>query len=224
MRVSALEGHRLWASTYDQGLNPLISLESRILVDLLCPINRKCFVDVACGTGRWMTHVRQHGGSVFGIDASPEMIAQANRKKALEGRLVLADAGSLPFGNRIADVTLCSFAAAYFASLKTAMMEMARITSRGGRVILTDLHPAGIAAGWTRSFRLHGSFYELNHFNPSLDEFRNAGKDANLHLHIQIDATFGDPERLILRAAGKEHTFADLSRVPAVWIGVWNKP
>jgi ubiquinone/menaquinone biosynthesis C-methylase UbiE len=223
MRVSALEGHRLWASTYDAGLNPVVALESRLLSDLLCPINGQSFVDVACGTGRWMTHLRERGASVFGADASPEMLAQACQKKTLRGRLVLADAGNLPLLDRIADVTLCSFAAAYFTSLKAVMGEMARITRRGGRVVLSDLHPAGIAAGWTRSFRLHGSVYEMEHFNPSLDEFRAAGRDANLHLHIQIDASFGDAERLIFRSAGKAHMLAELSRVPAVWIGIWNK-
>lgn len=221
MRVPALEGHRLWASTYDAVLNPVIALERRMLADLLCPIERQSFVDVACGTGRWMTHLRQHGGTVFGADVSPEMLAQASSKK-LHGRLVLADAASLPFGDRVADATLCSFAAAYFPSLTLAMAEMARITRRGGRVVISDLHPAGMAAGWTRSFRLGRSIYEIEHSNPSLDEYRAAGQEANLQLHIQIDACFGDSERLIFRSAGKAQMFAELSRVPAVWIGIWN--
>ena len=223
MRVPALEAHRLWASTYDVELNPVVALESRTLADLLCPIDSQHFIDVACGTGRWMTHLRQRGGFVFGADASPEMLAQACCKRNLHGRLVLAEAACLPFQDRVADMTLCSFAAGYFPSLRAAMAEMARITKRGGRIVLSDLHPAGIAAGWTRSFRLGGSVYEIEHSNPSLDEFRSAGREASLQLRIQIDASFGDPERLIFRAAGKAHMFAELSVVPAVWIGIWNK-
>ncbi|HEY7303741.1 MAG TPA: methyltransferase domain-containing protein [Bryobacteraceae bacterium] len=224
MRVPPLEGHRLWAPKYDEALNPVVTLESRLLADLLCPIAGKCIVDIACGTGRWMTHLCQQGASVFGADASAEMLAQAHAKRVLRGRLALADAASLPFCDRVADVSLCSFAAGYFSSLKTALSEMARITAHGGRVIVSDLHPAGIAAGWTRSFRVHGSVYEMEHLNLSLEEFRAAGRDAGLHLHIQMDASFGDPERLIFKAAGKTHAFSELSRVPAVWIGVWNKP
>lgn len=223
MRVPALEGHRLWASTYDNGLNPVVALEGRMLANLLRPIDGQYFVDVACGTGRWTSYLRQNGGIVFGADASPEMLAQARCKKDLQGRLVLADAKSLPFRDRVADVTVCSFAAAYFQSLTAAMAEIARITRRGGRVIFSDLHPAGVTAGWTRSFRLDGSVYEMEHSNPSLDEFRTAGREANLQLQIQIDASFGDPERLIFRAAGKAQMFSELSLVPAVWIGIWNK-
>jgi len=224
MRVSPLEGHRLWAPTYDQGLNPIVALEGRLLSDLLYPIEGKRFIDVACGTGRWMTHLGQHGASVFGADASAEMLLQAHRKRVPRGRLVQADARRLPFRDGAADVTLCSFAAAYFSSLKAAVGEMARITASGGRVVLSDLHPSGIAAGWTRSFRINGSVYEMDHFNPSLEEFRAAGRDANLQLHIQLEGSFGDPERLIFRAAGKAQIFPHLERIPAVWIGIWNKP
>lgn len=224
MRVSPLEGHRLWAPTYDQGLNPIVALEGRLLSDLLYPIEGKRIIDVACGTGRWMTHLRQHGASTFGVDASAEMLLQAQRKRLPCGRLVQADARCLPFRDGAADVTLCSFGAAYFSSLKAAVGEMARITVRGGRVALSDLHPSGIAAGWTRSFRINGSVYEMDHFNPSVDEFRAAGREANLDLQIQVDASFGDPERLIFRAAGKAHIFSNLERIPAVWIGIWKKP
>jgi ubiquinone/menaquinone biosynthesis C-methylase UbiE len=224
MRVSPLEGHRLWAPTYDQALNPVVALEGRLLSDQLCPIEGKRFIDVACGTGRWMTHLHQHGASVFGADASAEMLLQAHGKRVPCGRLVQADAESLPFRDRAADVTLCSFSAAYFSSLKAAVAEMARITASGGRVVLSDLHPSGIAAGWTRSFRIRGSVYEMEHGNPSLDEFRAAGRDANLQLQVQFEASFGAPERLIFRAAGKAHIFSDLERIPAVWIGIWKKP
>lgn len=225
MRVPVLEGHKLWAPTYDASLNPVVALESRMLADLLRrPISGRRFIDVACGTGRWMSHLRQYGGAVFGADASPEMLAHASYKNGLYGRLVLADAARLPFKDRFADVTLCSFAAAYFPSLGAAMAEMARITRRGGRIVLSDLHPAGVAAGWTRSFRSDESVYELEHSSPSLDEFRTAGKEANLQLRLQMDAHFGEPERLIFRAAGKAQAFAELSLTPAVWIGIWNKP
>jgi ubiquinone/menaquinone biosynthesis C-methylase UbiE len=223
MRVSALEGHRLWAPTYDAALNPVVALESRIMADLLRPISTKCFVDVGCGTGRWMLYVRECGAHAFGADASLEMLEQASRKRLLEGKLALADAGKLPFRSGAADVTICAFSAAYFPSLKNAVAEMARITKYGGRIVLSDLHPAGIAAGWTRSFRLGASVYEMEHLNPSLDEFHAAGREAGLHLHMQVEATFGDPERLIFRTAGREHMFAALSSVPAVWIGIWNK-
>jgi malonyl-CoA O-methyltransferase len=223
MRVPVLEGHKLWAPTYDAGLNPVVALESRMLGDLLCPIDGQCFIDVACGTGRWMSHLRQYGGIAFGADASPEMLAEASRKRDLQGRLVLADAARLPFADEIADVTLCSFAAAYFFSLRAAIAEMARITRRGGRIVLSDLHPVGAAEGWTRSFRLGGSVYELEHSNPCLDEFRSAASEANLQLRLQMDAPFGEPERWIFRAAGKAHKFSELSLIPAVWIGIWNK-
>ncbi len=223
MVVSAQEGHRLWAQTYDTALNPVLALESRTLADLLCPVSGGCFIDVACGTGRWMQYLGKRGACAFGVDLSAEMLAQADGKRALRGKLVLADAGGLPFRDYAADATICSFAASYFPSLKQAVAEMARITRRGGQVIVSDLHPAAISAGWTRSFRLGEFVYEMEHSNPSLDEFLAAGYAASLQLDMQVEACLGDPERPIFRIAGKEHMFAELSRVPAIWIGIWNK-
>jgi SAM-dependent methyltransferase len=224
VRVSVIEGHRLWAPTYDAGLNPLLALETRVLAGVLCPIATKCFVEVACGTGRWMAHLCERGGSVFGADFCSEMLAQASRKPLLKGRLVLAEAMDLPFRNRIADVALCSFAAGYFSSLGRAVSEMARVTKRGGRVIISDLHPAGVAAGWTRSFRVGPSVYEMEHSAFSLHQLREAGQQADLHLQMQLETCLGNPERPLFRTAGKEHIFAEMTAVPAVWIGVWKKP
>ncbi len=164
MRMSALEGHRLWASSYDSTLNPVLALETRMLKQLLCPVASTCFIDVACGTGRWMTYVRRQGAKVFGIDFCAEMLAEAERKPELSGRSALAEASRLPFRSRIADIVLCSFAAGYLPHLNRALAEMAIILKPRGKLIISDLHPAAISAGWTRSFRRGDLVIEMQHY------------------------------------------------------------
>lgn len=222
MQISALEGHRLWAPLYDSAPNPLLALEGRVLADALGPVSGKFAVDVACGTGRWTAKLRELGAAVVGIDVCMEMLAQAERKRALRGRVAAASAEHLPFADSIADLALCSFAVSYFGSMPSAMREMARITRPGGRIIVTDLHPSAVANGWTRSFRVGGLLYEMRHFNPSLEELRNPGVPS-LHLFAQIETCLGEPERVIFRTAGKEASFAKLARIPALWIGIWKK-
>jgi malonyl-CoA O-methyltransferase len=224
MLISSYEGHRLWAPHYDTQVSPVLALEARVLSDLLPPIASRCFVDVACGTGRWMAFLRQRGATVFGVDLCPEMLAEARVKQQLRGRSILADAANLPFRTGVADVTLCSFAAGYLAHLHRTVFEMARVTKPGGRVIISDLHPAGVAAGWKRSFQISTSVYELNHFAPSVDELLAAGKTAGLQLYLQIENCFGEIDRPQFRAAGREHILRDLAGIPAVWIGIWKKP
>lgn len=224
MRVSALEGHRHWAPLYDSEYNPLLALESRILRHFLWPIRSKCFLDVASGTGRWMTWLAQRGAHVFGVDVCAEMLEQAELKPLARSRSIIGDALHLPFATGIADTVLCSFAAGYFAHLKSGVAEMARAAKPGGRVIISDLHPGGVASGWSRSFRVGAELFEMEHFSPSVEELRAAAQDADLQLQTQIDACFAESERGHFRAMGKENVYLQLARTPAVWIGIWIKP
>lgn len=224
MRVSALEGHQYWAPSYDSESNPLLAVESRILRHFLWPIRSKCFLDIASGTGRWITWLAERGARVFGVDACEEMLAQAERKPLARNRSIIGDALRLPFATGIADTVLCSFAAGYFSDLKSAVAEMARAAKPGGKVIISDLHPEGVASGWSRSFRAGGELIEMQHFSPSVEELRAAGQDADLQLQTQIDVRFGESERVHFRAMGKENVYLQLARTPAVWIGIWIKP
>jgi ubiquinone/menaquinone biosynthesis C-methylase UbiE len=174
-------------------------------------------IDVACGTGRWMMQSR--GADVVGIDTSWEMLAVAARKAGLAGRLVLGLAGRLPFGDGVADIALCSMAMNYFPSLPEALAEMARVVRRGGRVVVSDLHPDAVAAGWKRSFRSAGSSYEIEHQSFGVEQIHEAAAQFSLDSAWQLDAYFGTPERPIFQDAGKEFLLA----YPALHIACWTK-
>jgi SAM-dependent methyltransferase len=219
MLVAALEGHRMWAASYQTAPNPLLALESRLLPGILGPVSCRRVVDVACGTGRWTTRLAEWGADVAGIDFCAEMLDHAPRN--VRTRLLLGDAGCLPIRPGIADLTICSFAAAYFPDLQRAVLEMARIAKPRGRVIITDLHPAGVKAGWTRSFRIDRMIYELQHFGYSLEQIQGAARRAGLKLESELSARFGEPEKLIFQSAGKAGSWNAISDVPALWIGSW---
>jgi ubiquinone/menaquinone biosynthesis C-methylase UbiE len=211
--VSAAEGHRVWAPTYDDGLNPLLALEERILG----PLHASTAIDVGCGTGRWTARL-----NAFGIDRSPEMLRRASRNPSLCGHLLLADAAALPFASGVSDLTLCSFAVSYISDLPAATCEMVRVTKCGGQVIVTDLHPDAVAAGWTRSFRAGGTIYEMEHRPTAVVETIEAMRRFGLLLAHQHEACFGEPERPIFEAARK--SLDEVAGIPAVWIGIWTKP
>lgn len=221
MLVSVMEGHRLWAPVYDTNPNPVLALEKRIIPRFLGPIRCRRFVDVACGTGRWMTYLRQRRGVVFGADLCVEMLRQAHAKTDIQGTLVLADAARLPFRNGLADASLCSFAVGYLPDLNKVFSELARVTKKRGTVILSDLHPDALSNGWRRSFRLGSAEYEMRHFAPTVEQLLRAAQHAELKLQRKVDAYFGRPERELFRRAGKEPQFAQLRAIPAVWIGIW---
>jgi ubiquinone/menaquinone biosynthesis C-methylase UbiE len=223
MHVTVLEGHRNWAPIYDAGLNPLLALETRVLLEKLSPLRCSCFLDVACGTGRWLLLAQQYAAKVLGVDFCPEMLFQASRKPGLAGCLGLAEAYRLPVADGAADLTLCSFALGYLASPGPALAEMARVSRKGGRVVVTDLHPRALAAGWTRSFRSDGQIYEIDHHLHPIATWVTAAESAGLSLDWCLEAGFDEPEREIFRQAGKDPLFPEMSRIPALLAMSWTK-
>jgi ubiquinone/menaquinone biosynthesis C-methylase UbiE len=223
MQVSAIEGHRNWAASYDAGPNPLLALETRLLLERLSPLTATRFLDIACGTGRWMLWAQQCGSRAFGVDFCAEMLLEASRKPGLAGCLSLADACRLPVADGAADLTLCSFALGYLASPHQAFAEMARVSRRGGHVVVTDLHPRALAAGWKRSFRSDGQVFEMDHHLHPIAAWVAAAESAGLSLGWCLEASFGDPEQEIFREAGKESLFAELTRIPALLAMSWTR-
>jgi ubiquinone/menaquinone biosynthesis C-methylase UbiE len=223
MHVSAIEGHQLWAPRYEHGPNPMIALDSRVLTSLLQPLTANRFLDIACGTGRWMRHLHERGGVVIGIDLCREMLEVAGQCPGLKDRCVLADATSLPIASEAIDVTLCSLALGYLSDLNRVLFEMARVTRRGGRIIISDLHPAASSAGWKRSFRSDSGVYEIDHATYSKAEVCQAGTKAALCLKQQRTECFSESERRLFEIAGKSELFDQISKIPALWVTVWTK-
>lgn len=221
MLVSPLEGYRLWAESYDAGLNPLLSLERRVLPGLVGSTDRSLVVDIACGTGYWTAWFTDRGASVLGIDFCAEMLARVPAR--VRCSVALGSADALPVASGVADLTLCSLAAGYFPALERAIREMARVTKNGGRVIITDLHPAAAAAGWTRSFRSAGRVYEIEHFPYSVADLTDSVRRAGLRLAAEIRGHFGEPERSIFESAGRLDRFTEAAEIPAIWVGSWCK-
>ena len=222
-RVSAIEGHRLWAPYYDAASNPLLALESRMLAGVLDSPASKLVVDAGCGTGRWTHILAERGARVIGLDLCSAMLSQAAAKPGLRGRLVMADAARLPIVSGIADITLSSFVIGYVRNLARMFFELSRVTRPQGTVIVSDLHFEAAAAGWSRSFRAAGDVYEMEHVSRSAGEIAELAARSGLEPEFQIHGRFEAPERAIFEAAGKDHVFEGVSRIPAVWIAGWRR-
>lgn len=222
--MTALEAHRIWSEIYDESPNPLLALETRVVTRLLGPLENRRFVDVGCGTGRWLNYAESRGARVFGIDFCREMLLRAAARPGLGDRLALATAERLPFADRVAELVVCSFVIGYLANPRFAIREMARISAPGARIVLSELHPDAAAAGWKRGFRHNGTAYEIEHSPHPVPCLLEAAAEAGLRLDRTEAASFGEPEREIFLRAGRDHLFQDASRVPAIWTAVWSKP
>jgi ubiquinone/menaquinone biosynthesis C-methylase UbiE len=219
MMVTALEGHRAWAATYDTAPNPLLALERRLMPKMFGEVHGLRALDVACGTGHWAAYLASGGARAWGIDVCAEMLERA--RPNVRGRLVAGVAEKLPFAAAGFHLVVCSFALGYFPDLAIVLGEVARIAVRGARVLLGDVHPDAIARGWSRSFRAGSARYEIEHTPHSLHDIYGSAEAAGLVLEAEDHCRFGGPERLIFERAGKADIFAASAEVPAVWISRW---
>ena len=223
-RVSAIAGHTLWAPVYDGEPNPLLHLERRLMGALLKHLRPSMVIDVACGTGGWLLHFQHQGSDVFGVDACEPMLREARRNGARHGRLVLAAAEHLPFRAPVANLVLCSMALGYFYDLDRVFQEFSRVCRPGARIAVSDLHPAAITAGWTRSFKREGHRYEIESRAHSLVEIARAAAAAGLRTNHQMAGRISGPELPIFKSAGKEKLFYAVINTPALFLSLWEKP
>jgi len=216
--ISAAEAYRLWADTYDLNPNPLVALEHRVLREHLDLVPGERLLDLATGTGRWLEHALARGSRAAGVDLCSEMLAMANRKGGMRGRLACANVCALPLASDSVDLAVCSFALGYVDRLELAFREMSRVARR---IVTTDLHSDAIRSGWVRSFRAGTQTYEIEHHDHLQSQLEACAWAAGLRPAWTLEESFGEPERPLFEQAGRAKAFLAAQQVPAILICCW---
>jgi ubiquinone/menaquinone biosynthesis C-methylase UbiE len=95
-------------------------------------------LEVGCGTGLVLERISRFARTACGVDLSPGMLEKA-RQRGLDVRE--GTATKLPFEDEAFDVT-CSFKVlAHVPEIQAALIEMARVTRRGGVVVAEFYNP-----------------------------------------------------------------------------------
>jgi SAM-dependent methyltransferase len=130
--------------------NRAIDLEQRLALEPWLRVNPDTRVlDVGCGVGRWSRLLAARGARVTGVDLSPTMIAEAQRRAAADGvaahcRFEVQDLSKLDVGERF-DLVLGVTVLQHIldpAALRAAFAAMTRHLAPGGRMILLEAAPS----------------------------------------------------------------------------------
>jgi ubiquinone/menaquinone biosynthesis C-methylase UbiE len=121
-------------------------------------------LDIGCGTGTLAIAATRHvgpTGSVYGIDASPQMIARATRKARKAGApavFQLAAAEQLPFPDARFDVVLSTLMFHHLPRNTRTLcaVEIRRVLKRQGRVLVVDFGKAQARHGLLAHIHRHG--------------------------------------------------------------------
>ena len=221
--INVREGYRRWAATWDSDPSAVVALETRWLLPLLPNVRDKRFLDMSCGTGRWLAWARANGALVLGTDFSAAMLSRAAAKAGLSGRLCLADSCALPVTSGWADLVLCALTLGHVAQPEVVIAEAARAAASGACVAITDLHPDSCRTGWRRTFTTGGQLYSIENHPYEIPELLHAAAHRGLRLRVILEPHFEEPERHFFNQAGKPELFEAVCHLPALLIAVWEK-
>ena len=157
-----------WAAPYDLLITLITlgregTLRERFL-DLAHLQPGESVLDVGCGTGTLAIAAKRRvgaSGAVQGIDASPEMIARAQKKaKRADADVAFetALAESLPFPDARFDVVLSTVMLHHLrrAAREQSLGEIRRVLRPGGRVLVVDFGKNTGQRGLFAHFHKHG--------------------------------------------------------------------
>lgn len=140
------------AKHYDRLIEPLnIRLKGHGLA-LAPPRRDQRVLDMGCGTGTLLERYRDGGSAVWGIDASPAMLAVARRRLGPKASLLLGDVTRTPLAEASFDlVTVTMVLHEMPPEVRSAAVDEARRLIRpGGQLLAIDYHrgPLGFPRGW----------------------------------------------------------------------------
>ena len=109
-------------------------------------------VDVACGTGaltRMLATRVGPAGRVRGLDASEAMLREAVRRSGGVDTYEVGDALALPLDDESVDAAAIAFGLRNVTDYRRCLAELARVTRRGGRVVVLEVAtPSGGLGRW----------------------------------------------------------------------------
>jgi SAM-dependent methyltransferase len=160
-------------------------------------------LDVACGPGLLACAFAPLVHHVTGVDVTPAMLVQARALQRDKGvRNIawgLADAPPLPYSDGQFSIVTCRFSFHHMLDPLAILMEMRRVCSRGGRVVVADVTPdAANADAFNTAERLRDPSH-VRAVPPSelLELFDRAGLPDPRHEMYRLD---GELEDLLSRS------------------------
>jgi malonyl-CoA O-methyltransferase len=200
--LAARDAYRLWAERYDETV--VSALEQRVVKELTPPLAGRALLDAGCGTGRRIPAASLGLERAVGVDLSPEMLRAGAHVEESRPPLVAGDLRALPLRDASFDLIWCRLAIGHLRELTAAYRELARVAVPGAVLIVTDFHPAAIAAGHARTFRgPSGRILEIEHFVHTAADHDHAARAEGWRVERTVDAVPGLEERHFYERAGR---------------------
>jgi len=189
------DGYAAWARIYDQVPNALIRAEEPLVHEALADVEAGRALDAACGTGRHAAHLVASGHTTVGVDRSAAMLAVA-RRNVPQAEFRTGELLSLPLGDGTVDVAVCALALTHLPDPGPAIAELARVVRPGGRIVLSDAHPALVLLQGQALFPRENGFAFVRNYphlhSRYLEAFARLGLAVRHCAESPMDDAFSD--------------------------------
>jgi ubiquinone/menaquinone biosynthesis C-methylase UbiE len=223
-----------------------------VLAELVPADPKARWLDVACGPGVVSRALAARVGTVTGVDLTPAMVEEAERRALDEGidnvSFLLGDATALDFTDGSFDGAITRFSFHHIPVPSRVLAEMARLVQPGGWVVAGDqvTDDAGEAAAWHQEIE---RLRDPTHWaSQRLGRLRAMGEEAGLELEeerlVPIEIDYEDwlargsagqsASPLIDKLLAERPGGAESFRVTAgpegrrlhqrYWLGRWRRP
>jgi SAM-dependent methyltransferase len=116
-----------------------LAVESAAIIRAAGALDGTRVLDAGCGPGRFGAALADHHALVAGIDPNRDMLALA--RAGLAGGCAQGVVERLPFADETFDLTLAVTVLEFVADPAGALVELARVTRGGGRIVIGALNP-----------------------------------------------------------------------------------
>ena len=109
------------------------------IFEVLPSLQGKTILDLGCAVGDQAAEFVARGAQVIGVDSNEELLQEARSRRLPNAKFVSSDLLHLPELGVLADGLWCSFAAAYFPDLSSALTSWGKHLRSGGWIALTEI-------------------------------------------------------------------------------------
>ena len=99
----------------------------------------KNLLDIGCGTAYLIDMLaKEHEAEFVGIDLSPKMIEEAEKKNIKNAKFIIGKSDELPFDDNTFDIVTCSQSFHHYPETDKPLQEALRVLKPGGIYIISD--------------------------------------------------------------------------------------
>ncbi|GAM10375.1 putative methyltransferase YcgJ [Geobacter sp. OR-1] len=179
----------------------------QVLIEMSRVTKEDLVLDVACGPGMVACEFARHAHHVTGIDITPAMIEQAEKRQQEQNlenvSWQIGTATPLPFADGSFSLVLTRYSYHHLLAPTEALAEMIRVCRPGGRVLVADVAiESSKSATYDRleilrdpshTHALTREEFSALFLNSGLQECRQSGYGVDIELEAQLKASFPKP-------------------------------